>query len=99
MVYACVLFYSVTHGVYLVYLYTNVGPINIGRYKPKTYKRRAVQTSDKYKRRTITNIGLLQTSDQYKRQTSANVKQVQTSDQYKVKKLFPFIEWSNKNLP
>ena len=78
MVYACVLFYSVTHGVYLVYLYTNVGPINIGRYKPKTYKRRAVQTSDKYKRRTITNIGSVQTSDQCKRKTSTNVGPVQS---------------------
>ena len=78
MIYTCVLFYSVTHGVYLVYLYTNVGPINIGRYKPKTYKRRAVQTSDKYKRRTITNIGSVQTSDQCKRKTSTNVGPVQS---------------------
>ena len=78
MIYTCVLFYSVTHGVYLVYLYTNVGPINIGQYKPKTYKRRAVQTSDKYKRRTITNIGSVRTSDQCKRKTSTNVGPVQS---------------------
>ena len=51
---------------------TNVGPTNVGRYKP-----RIVQTSDQ------TNVGLVQTSDwykcrtvqtsnQYKRQTSTN---------------------------
>ena len=54
-----------------------------------------VQTSDWYKRRTV------QTSDQYKRQTSANVglrKKIIWTIKLK-KKLFPFIDWSNKNLP
>ena len=41
---------------------TNVGPTNVGLYKHKTYKRRTVQTSDWYKRRTSTfirkNVGL-----------------------------------------
>ena len=46
---------------------TNVGPTNVGWYKHKTYKRRTVQTSDQYKRRTSTNVRLVQTSDQYKR--------------------------------
>ena len=44
---------------------------SIGRYKPKTYKRRTVQTLD------TKNIGLVQTSDWYKRRT------VPTSYQYK----------------
>ena len=43
---------------------TNIGPTNIGCYKGRT-----VQTSDRHKRRTETNVGLVQTSDQYKRQT------------------------------
>ena len=42
---------------------TNVGPTNVGRYKPKTYKRRTVQTSDQYKHQTGTNVGLVQTLD------------------------------------
>ena len=42
---------------------THVGPTNVGRYKPKTYKRRKVQTSDQYKRQTGTNVGLVQTLD------------------------------------
>ena len=70
---------------------------SIGRYKPKTYKRRTVQTLD------TKNIGLVQTSD------STNVLPVQTLDQHKrrtkkkcirilrffYQKVFPFIEWSN----
>jgi len=44
---------------------------SIGRYKPKTYKRRTVQTLD------TKNIGLVQTSD------STNVLPVQTLDQHK----------------
>ena len=47
---------------------------NVGRYKPKTYKRRTVQMSDQEKRRTGTNVGLVQTSD------STNDGPVQTSD-------------------
>ena len=54
---------------------TNVGPTNVGRYKPKNYKRRTVQTSDQYKRQTGTNW--------YKPWTSTNIRPVQTSDQYK----------------
>jgi len=34
---------------------------NVGRYKPKIYKRRTVQTSDQDKRWTSTNVGLGQT--------------------------------------
>ena len=51
----------------------NVGPKNVGGYKPKTYKRRTstnvviVQTSDWFKCWTV------QTSDRYNRQTSTNV--------------------------
>ena len=56
---------------------TNVGPTNVGRYKP-----RIVQTSDQTnvgpdKRRTSTNVRLVQMSD------STNFEPVQTSDQYK----------------
>ena len=36
---------------------------NVGRYKPKTYKRRTGKTSDQDKRRNGTNAG------QYKRRT------------------------------
>ena len=43
---------------------TNIRLTNVGRYK-----RRTRQTSDQYKRRTSTNVGLVQTSDQYKRRT------------------------------
>ena len=39
---------------------TNIGPTNIGCYKGRT-----VQTSDRHKRRTETNVGLVQTSDSY----------------------------------
>ena len=56
---------------------THVGPTNVGRYKPKTYKRRTVQMSDQEKRPTGTNVGLVQTSD------STNDGPVQTSDRYK----------------
>ena len=59
---------------------TNVGPTNVGRYKPKTYKRRTAQTSDQYKRQTGTNVGLVQTLDEYKRRTSTNIGPVQTTD-------------------
>ena len=56
---------------------------NVGRYKPKTYKRRTGETSDQDKRRTSTNVRLVQTSD------STNVEPVQTSD-YKEKKYLNF---------
>ena len=47
---------------------------NVGRYKPKTYKRRIVQASDQYKRRTGTNVR------QHQCRTSANVRLAQTLD-------------------
>ena len=53
---------------------------NVGRYKPKIYKRRdctnfgPVQSSDVYNCRTGTNVG------QYKRQTSTYARPGQTSD-------------------
>jgi len=61
---------------------TNVGHTNVGRQKPKTYKRWTVQL-----RRISTNVGPVQTSDQYKRRTGTHVRQFQrravpTTDQY-----------------
>jgi len=47
---------------------------NVGRYKHNTYKRRTVQTSDQYKRRTSTNIGPVQMSDWYKRGTGTFIR-------------------------
>ena len=61
---------------------TNVGHTNVGRQKPKTYKRWTVQTSDQYKRRTSTNVGPVQTSDWYTRQTVPTSGAVPTTDQY-----------------
>ena len=46
---------------------TIVGPTNIRRYKGWTVQTLNLQTSDWYKHRTGTNVGLVQTSDQYKR--------------------------------
>ena len=53
---------------------TNLGPINVGRYKPKTYKRWTVQTLDD------TNVGqykpwTIQTLDQDSRRNSTDVGQ------------------------
>ena len=61
---------------------------NVGRHKGRTVQRSDLLTSDQYKRRTSTNVGLVQTLDQYKRRTSTNVGLtnvglVQTSDKYK----------------
>ena len=56
---------------------TNVRPTNVGHYKGRT-----VQTSDWYKPRISTNVGLVQTSDKYKRRTSTKVGPAQTSDGY-----------------
>ena len=58
---------------------------NVGRHKGRTVQRSDLLTSDQYKRRTSTNVGLVQTLDQYKRRTSTNVGLtnvglVQTSD-------------------
>ena len=55
---------------------TNVGPTNVGLYKGRTVQTSDLQTSDWYKHRTGTNVGLRQTSDQYKRRTSTNVGRV-----------------------
>ena len=62
---------------------TNVGPTNIGLYKGRTVQTADLQTSDWYKCRTGTNVGLVQKSDWYKRQTETNIGLVQMSDQYK----------------
>ena len=56
---------------------------NVGRYKGRTEQTSDLQTSEWYKRRTGTNVGLVQTLDWYKRRTGTNVGLVQTSDQYK----------------
>ena len=66
------------------------GVFNRYQYKRRTHKRRTpqtsdstnvgrtkvrpVQTSDQYKRRTSTNVGLVQTSDQYKRRTGTFIR-------------------------
>ena len=49
---------------------------NVGRHKRRTVQTSDAQTSDQYKRRTSTNVGLVQTSDWYKRRTSTNVGRV-----------------------
>ena len=64
---------------------TNVRHTNVGRHKGRTVQRSELLTSDQYKRRTSTNVGLVQKLDQYKRRTSTNVGLtnvglVQTSD-------------------
>ena len=69
---------------------------NVGWYKPKIYKRRTVQTSDQYNRRTCTTFGLVQMSD------STNVIPVHTPDQdkrrTKEKDLFEFLDFFIKKL-
>ena len=55
---------------------TNVGPTNVGRHKDRTVQTSDLQTSDWYKHRTGTDVGLGQTLDLYKRRTSTNVGQV-----------------------
>ena len=51
---------------------------NVGRYKGRTVKTSDLQTSNWYKSRTRTNVGLGQTSDQYTRRTGTIIKK--TSD-------------------
>ncbi len=51
---------------------------NVGGNKRRTVQTSDAQTSDQYKRRTSTNVGLVQTSDQYKRRTGTFIRK--TSD-------------------
>ena len=63
---------------------TNIGPTNVRRYKPKTYKCQTVQSWVELEQMSdSSNFKPVQTSDQYKRQTSTNVRPVQTPNQYK----------------
>ena len=62
-----------------IFTSTNVGPTNVGWYKPKTYKRQTVQMLNQDKRWTSSNVRLGQMSD------SSNVGPVQMSDQYNIR--------------